>query len=203
MTKKSEPRDLMQRLTPWAAIALSIISLCLTFYWHRQEVEDRLIVRIAAVRDQYKDHSEAPIGNLNAQVVNIGARPVYIRQVELVVGGGGTFFFGGSDLGAAPTALKRLAPGEEADFKIRWDFSLYPVFLNERSNFFRLSNKKGKDASASVHVETTRASIDQPANIYEVTHLLTNTLPPKPVVRPPSWRPQAPVMKGATVRTGH
>lgn len=203
MTKKREPRD---RMTPYATVAaliLSIISLCLTVYWHRQEFEDRVIVRVGAVRDQYKDHSESPQGNLYAQVVNIGARPIYIRKVELMIGKGGIPFFSEDDLAGANGELKRLAPGEEADFKMSWDFSQYPVYFNERSNFYRLTNKKGKDASASVYIETTRASIDQPADIYEVTDFLTNTLPRKPVSHPPSWRPQPPVMKSITIGTGH
>jgi hypothetical protein len=203
MTKKSEMRD---RLTPYATVAaviLSLLSLWLTIYWHRQEVEDRVLVRVGVVRSQYKDHSESPEGYLSAQVVNIGARPIYIRKVELMIGNGGIPFFSEDDLAGASGALKLLAPGEEANFKMPWDFSQHPVLFNGRSNFYRLTNKEGKDASASVYVETTRASIDQPANIYEVTDLLTNTLPPKPALHPPSWRPQPPVMKSVAVGTVH
>jgi hypothetical protein len=205
MAKKSTLRDRVQWAAPWAALAISAISLCLGFYWHRQEVEDRVLVRIGAVRNHYKGGTESPEGNLYAQVVNIGARPIFVRRVELVIGNGRTIFFGGDNLTGANGELRRLAPGEEADFKTGWDPLQSPLYFDARSNSFRLTNEKGRDAGASLYVETTRATFDQAANIHEVKDAYTDTLLPKPVVHPPSWhppsRPRPPVIKSLTIHT--
>ncbi len=194
MSKKSEPRD---RLTPYATLAaviLSLVSLGLTFYWHRQEVEDRVLVRLGAVLDEYKDQSIYHEGSLYASVINIGARPIYVRKVELMTGNGGFPFYFEDDLAGGNGALKFLPPGEQVDFKMRWDFSMYPVYFDKRSDFYRLANKEGKEARASIYVETTRASFEQPANILEVTYLMTNVLPPKPKLHRSSSRPRPPVI---------
>ncbi|MDE3135822.1 MAG: hypothetical protein KGL59_04575 [Acidobacteriota bacterium] len=152
---------------------ISLFNLYFAYDWHQQAVEDRIFVRLAAERNS------SSTGTLDAEVVNIGMRSIYIQEVVLEGGKRPRYFFEHDNATGANEPMTPLEPGQADDLKLFWDFSQNPVFFDQRSGFFRLANSEGKDEDAWVCIQTTRALFRRPANVSEMATLMTNDLPAK------------------------
>ena len=175
MSKRSSTIDWFARIVAASGLLLALFSWYLTYHWHQQSVEDRIVLRLNATT-----RGANSLGTLDAEIVNIGMRPIYIEKVELLMkeGEGGQFFSEGNSGIEAGTSVTTLEPGQAGHFELPWDFTHTPLSLDNR-----LVTVNGEDEDASVCIQTTRASFRRPANISNVTTLVVKK--PPPTVRPP------------------
>lgn len=183
VSRPKRGRDWISGITTivaFAGLLVAVFSLCLTVHWHRQAVEDRISLRLEATRSNGSHR-----GTLDAELVNIGMRPIYVQKVVLEMGKRDWFFFEHDNLTGVNVPTKPLVPGALDDFQIGWNFTTNPVVFDQKSGFFRLANSEGKDVAARVCIQTTRAVFHRPANISKARNLSSS---PSPKVENPGKR---------------
>lgn len=163
--KLSSTTDWFARVVAGFGFLLSLSSAYFAYHWHQQALEERILVRLDAIR---RPNSR---GTLVAEVVNLGLRPIYIEKVVLVTAGKPNSFFVYSNLIGAIAPVKSLEPGQADDFSMFWNFSQSPVVFDKESGFYRLENSEAEDEDASVCIQTTRAVFRRSANITSLTSI--------------------------------
>lgn len=155
------------------SVSVGVVGLLLTVHWHRQEIEDKILVRVGAFQKSYYPPNSTmpkfrPKGKLDVEVVNIGMRPIYIQDVEIRMGDTDFVFYQYGPAATIPSdAMKPpLAPGQPTEYEIDWDFS-----EDSLGSMWREIKKN----DLWVHVETTRKSFDMPVtDIYRSTDSFLN-----------------------------
>lgn len=160
------PRDWWARVLGVAGILIGASGLTLSYVnyrWQRAAYEEnrtervfaRVSARINLSSVLFKKNRELQEGELAVEVVNIGNQPIYLKNVVGEVAGHRTTFYEHDALNTKE-AMRRLEPGEAADYKTD-----LPMLW--------LENIAKKNESAIVKVETTKKRFSQSAQLDNVT----------------------------------
>jgi hypothetical protein len=144
MPRTNSSPDWFARSIALLAIGLTVIGLYFSyrsFSWqtktYQEGLEERILMRLGFTRDLKSNE-----GDTSVEVVNIGMHPMYIRYVEIQVPNGCKIMGVETDPGIASDEcglsiydhgyktnqpIKPLEPGEAANYRMKWDFSKFPL----------------------------------------------------------------------------
>jgi hypothetical protein len=163
------PPDLWARSGALAGIAISIIGLVLTYRnnrWqkevYQQSLEERVLVQLSA---EYhvssllgqEETKLSPDGELAVEIVNLGMQPIYLKNISVQFEGRTASFYQHDPLNTKDS-MKRIEPGEAANYKVDWEFAEQEIPLKT------LHTEMGV-----VEVETTKKRFSQSAQINRVS----------------------------------
>lgn len=142
----SKSPDWFARSFALVAIVLTVIGLYFTHRTYKfqtktyqEGLEERILVRLGFQRDV-----DTNGGVVGVEIVNIGTRPIYLKFVEVDVPNGCEIMNVKRDRDVLPDAcgltvydrnptrpndepMKPSEPGEEKDYKTKWDFAKFPI----------------------------------------------------------------------------
>jgi hypothetical protein len=163
MTKSKQP-DWFARVTGTIGILLAVAGFMLSIYnyrWQKRTYDESLEERVL-VRPIHRTVRSEPLPSsydeILVEVVNIGLRPVFIKKVKGRVYGVDFVMFSSEPVVGAPEnfhtpdPLKKLEPGEGANYDIRLD-----RFQGDRSN-----------GTFQVTVSTTTRDFKQQTEVQDV-----------------------------------
>jgi len=160
------PPDWWARSFGIVGILVALSGLVATYFnnrWQRQvyekSLEERIYIQLSAGYDfssvlRSKKTKESPKGQLAIEVVNLGLQPMYLKSIAGAVAGQRVSFYYHDPLNTKES-MRRVEPGEAADYKIDWASSLD-----------ELGVEKGKGI---IEVETTKKFFSQPVQVNRVT----------------------------------
>lgn len=153
------PPDWWARIFGLVGILIGVVGLVLNYFnnrWQQQvyakSQEERVFVQLSAeyILLSEKKPSQAQLG-VTVEVVNLGMQPLYLKSVTGEFGDHGASFYKHDPLNAKEP-MRRLEPGEAADYTTDWESVLENI------------GTKGV-----VEVETTKKRFTQPVHIDRVT----------------------------------
>ena len=167
------PPDWWARSFGIIGILIALGGLTATYFnnrWQQQvyekSLEERIYVQLSAGYDfssflRSRKTKTPPNRQLAVEVVNLGLQPMYLKGISGEVAGHRANFYEHDPLNAKEP-MRRLEPGEAADYKIDWEFSLEDIGI-----------AKGR---GTIEVETTKKSFSQPVqfNRVWVSEVITN-----------------------------
>ena len=159
------PPDWWARSFGIIGILIALGGLTATYFnnrWQRQvyekSLEERIYVQLSAGYDfsvlRSKRTKDPPKGQLAIEVVNLGLQPMYLKSIAGTVAGQRVSFYYHDPLDAKEP-MRRIEPGEAADYKIDWGSSLEDMGI-----------AKGKGI---IEVETTKKFFSQPVQVNRIT----------------------------------
>ncbi len=149
MSGTNSSPDLFARTTALAALGFTAISICLSiiglylsyrnYTWQSQEsLEERILVHLG-----FERAVENNKGDIDVEVVNIGMHPIRIKYVEVQPPNGCKIMGVKTDPGVLPDTcgvpiydhnrlapnehLTPLEPGDMSNYRVKWDFSKFPL----------------------------------------------------------------------------
>ena len=162
--------DWWVRISGTLGIFIALGGLALSYFvygWQRQiyaeSREERVFVQLNAeytfLGSDIPGKTKPSQAQLTVEVVNLGMQPMYLKSVTGQVAGHQVFFYD-HDLLDVKEPMRRLEPGEAADYTTDWESSLESTDATggERSN----DPLESPRATGVVLVETTKKWFSQP-----------------------------------------
>lgn len=164
------PPDLWARFFAGLGILIGVGGLLLTYYnnrWQKEAYdksqEERIFVQLSAayhistILFPDEETKISPNGELAVEIVNLGMQPIYLKNINAQIEGRAVSFYQHDPLNIKDS-MKRLEPGEAANYKVDWEFAEQEIPL-----------KTLHPATGVVEVETTKKRFSQSAQISRLT----------------------------------
>jgi len=152
MSSERKSTDRLVHILGMLGFLLSIVSLAWQVYLYRESFSERVILRLSALHlgQDIQTPAKKKGGYLSIEVVNVGQRPLYLRQVAInipcaSVERQGWVFYG---TGKPNFETLRLESGASKTFQEQWDFAAHPLGI-----------QNGAVEDACVTVESTKGEI--------------------------------------------